>query len=112
MNASKTLATSLALVATLVCCTAFCDTSEIHETALDGDVAKVKALLKANPELVYAKDKDDWTPLHCAVQRDHEELVKIFLANKANINAKASASDGATPLHVAAAEGHKAMAEL
>jgi hypothetical protein len=34
---------------------AFC--GEIHQAARNGDLAKVEALLKDNPDLVFAKDK-------------------------------------------------------
>ena len=42
---------------------AFC--GEIHDAAKDGDLEKVKALLKDNPDLVFSKDNDGATPLHC-----------------------------------------------
>ena len=41
---------------------AFC--GEIHEAAKGGDLEKVKALLKANPDLVSSKDQAGATPLH------------------------------------------------
>ena len=49
--------------------TAFC--GEIHDATRVGDLEKVKALLKNNPELVFGKDyskeqKNGWTPLHWA----------------------------------------------
>jgi hypothetical protein len=34
-----------------------------------GDVGKVKALLKGNPDFVFSKDTNGWTPLHFAAAR-------------------------------------------
>lgn len=39
---------------------------EIHDAAKNGDVAKVKALLNKNPELLHAKTSEGKTPLHMA----------------------------------------------
>ena len=36
---------------------------EIHDAAQSGDLEKVKALLKANPDLVFSKDTNGWPPL-------------------------------------------------
>jgi ankyrin repeat protein len=58
----------------LACSTpAFC--GEIHEAAKAGDLAKVKALLKDNPELVSSKDNLGFAPLHLAAQEGHKEVV-------------------------------------
>jgi ankyrin repeat protein len=38
----------------------------IHDAAGDGDLAKVKALLKDNPALAFSKDNNSQTPLHWA----------------------------------------------
>ena len=55
---------AVTLVALVWSCLAFC--GEIHDAAEDGDLEKVKALLKANPDLVNSKDTNGMTPLHFA----------------------------------------------
>jgi hypothetical protein len=83
----------------------------IDEAARDGDLAKVKLLLKDHPDLVSSKDeKYGQTPLHIAAFNDHLDVAKLLLANKADVNAKAN--NGSTPLHLAAAKGNKDMVEL
>ena len=85
---------------------AFC--GEIHDAAKDGDLEKVKALLKTNPDLVTSKDTDDRTPLHFAAHEDHKAVAELLLENKANVNAKDDKGD--TPLHWAADKGYKDLA--
>ena len=85
----------LALTATYVVA------APIHDAAGKGDLAKVKALLKANPKLVNLAGKDDATPLHYAVAEGHKAVVEFLLASKADVNAKKT--NGVTPLHIAAA---------
>lgn len=41
----------------------------VHEAAHDSDVARLRALLDADPEPIEAEDEDGdyyWRPLHCA----------------------------------------------
>jgi ankyrin repeat protein len=84
---------------------AFC--GEIHDAAKAGDLAKVKALLKENPELVLSKDKAGFTSLHWAAYKGYKNLAELLLANKADVNARDN--DGWKPLHMAV---HKDMAVL
>ena len=87
----------------------FCN--EIHDAARNGDLAKVKALLSDNPDLVFSKESNSGlTPLTCAASRGRKDVVKLLLANKADVNAKAD--DGATPLCLAADHGHVDVVEL
>ncbi len=84
---------------------------EIHDAAKSGDLEKVKALLKANPDLVFSKDTNGCTPLHLTVQYVHKDMTEFLLTNKADVNAKDIY--GWTPLHMAARfGGHKEMVEL
>jgi len=46
--------------------------SGIHDAALNGDLAKVKALLKTNPDLVFSKDSQGDTPLLHAAEYGHK----------------------------------------
>jgi len=84
---------------------AFC--GEIHSAAEQGDLKKVKVLLKGNPHLVFSKDADGRTPLHLAATRD---VAALLLTNKADVNAKDN--KGWTPLHVVSQYGSKDMADL
>ena len=82
----------------------------LHDAARDGELAKVQALLKDNPDLVFSKDAFGWTPLHYAVVSGQKDVAELLLAHGAEVNAEDN--DGFTPLHVATANGHKEMAEL
>ena len=77
------------------CSLAFC--GEIHQAAWDGDLEKVKTLLKDNPDLVFSKDKINYTPLHVAALKGHKDVMKFLLASKADVNAKDI--NGKTPLN-------------
>ncbi len=83
---------------------------EIHDAAFMGDLQKVKALLKDNPELISSKDHLGKTPLHCAAEEGHKNVAELLLAKGADVNAKTDY--GLTPLHEAAWHSHKDMAKL
>jgi len=88
---------------------AFC--GPIHEAARKGDLPQVRALLRANPELVNSKDENlGATPLFFVAAGDNKDMAELLLANKADVNL--GSRDGQTPLHIAAAVGNKAMVEL
>src|ERR1039458_1585983 len=88
---------------------AYC--GEIHDAAPNGDLEKVKALLKDKPDLVYGKDENyGATPLHLASMEGHRDVAELLLSSKAEVNAKDN--NGWTPLHWAAAGGHLDVAEL
>ena len=86
---------------------------EILRAAKSGNEAAVKALLKIDAELIDARDKDDSTPLHCAVWKGHLEVVSTLLDAGADVNAL-NRNDhwGNTPLHAAAHANHTAIAQL
>jgi ankyrin repeat protein len=86
---------------------AFC--GEIHQAARNGDLAKVEALLKENPDLVFAKDKGGDTPLFWAVVTDRKDISQVLLDNKADVNAK---SDGIPLLHMAILQGYTDEVQL
>jgi ankyrin repeat protein len=75
-----------------------------------GELAKIKAVLVGNPDLISAQGKDGWTLLHYAVVGGHKDVASFLLANKADVNAKDNS--GGTPLHLAAIDGNKDMAQL
>jgi ankyrin repeat protein len=85
---------------------------EIYGAVNAGDLAKVKLLLKENPQLVFSRDRDGMTPLIMAIvqYRNRKGLVAFLLANKADVNAKTT--NGSTPLHVAVWQGDKDVVEM
>ena len=89
---------------------AFNSESKIHVAAKLGDLEKVKALLKGNPDLVFSKDNYGNTPLHEAASNCKKDVAELLLANKADVNAKNNV--GMTPLHEAAVHGCADVAEL
>jgi ankyrin repeat protein len=83
---------------------------EIHDAAAEGNLEKVRLLLKDKPDLVFSKDTNGLTALHWAVNRDHKEVLDFLLANKADVNAKVK--DGGTALHMAVGNSNKYLAAL
>jgi hypothetical protein len=103
-------ATLVALFALASSSPAFC--GEIHEAAKNGDVAKVGALLKHNPTLVFSKATEYYgaTPLHLAAGWGHKDVAQLLLDFKAVVDARND--HGYTPLYMAARSGHKDVVEL
>src|SRR5438876_8977501 len=85
-------------------------TGEIRDAAGKGDLAKVQALLKQNPDLVFSKDDHGNTPLHLAAVKGHKVIAELLLAKHADVNDKEN--HGNTPLHLAAVKSYKEVAEL
>jgi ankyrin repeat protein len=90
--------------------TAATTTIMIHDAALNGDLEKVKALIKDDPNLVFSKDENGATPLLTATVVGHKEVVEMLLATKADVNAKDN--NGNTPLFYAVSIGRKDLVEL
>jgi len=67
---------------------------------LNGDTARVQALLLDSPDLAFYRNKRGRMPLHAAAEGGHIDMVNLLLANKADVNAKSN--DGSTPLFFAA----------
>jgi ankyrin repeat protein len=80
------------------------------EAAENGDIAKVRALLKDNPNLVFSKNLKGSTPVHQAAWKGHGNIVKLLLANNADVNV--TDPSGITPLHAAAVHGHLRVVEI
>src|SRR4051812_10523757 len=74
---------------------------EIHDAARTGDLSRVKALVKSNPELTFAQDGFGLTPVHHAVLGSQKDVVDFLLASNADITV--ADYRGATPLHAAVA---------
>jgi hypothetical protein len=86
------------------------DGDEIHDAARAGDLAKLQALLKADPHLVFSKNGAGETPLLAAAESKHDDAVSLLLANKADVNA--ADVFGMTALHHAVIDGNKELAGL
>ena len=93
----------------------------IHDAARKGDEAKVVALLKQNPELVFSRDKFGNTPLHVAARHNQPAIAALLLANGADVNARnidensvpRNTNGGETPLTLALLPyQHKEILEL
>lgn len=75
------------------------DGDEIHLAAENGNVETVENLLKDDSNLVHARDKDGYTPLHRACYGDHLKTVEVLL--RAGADLEAGTLDGWRPLHSA-----------
>ncbi len=73
---------------------------DIHRAALYGDIEKVERILSKKPELLEARDKLCYTPLHWAASMGYQNMAEILLAKGADVNA--TSDFGITPLHLAA----------
>jgi ankyrin repeat protein len=83
----------------------------LHEAAMNGKLDKARALLKANPDLVFSHASyGSLTPLQFAAEYGHKDVAELLLANKAEVEAK-SYGDW-TPLLSAVFGGHKDLVEL
>jgi len=60
---------------------------DVHEAAKAGDLQKVQALVKANPDAVNLKDGSGRTPLHWAARNDHLGIVEFLLSSGADVQA-------------------------
>jgi ankyrin repeat protein len=86
---------------------------QMIKAAKKGDVVAVKQLLKLEPGLQDARDKDGSTPLHCASWKGHVEVVKVLLDAGADINAKSQNDHyGDTALHAAAHGNQKDVVKV
>ncbi len=85
---------SLVLIALNLSAPAFC--GEIHDAAGIGDVQRVEALLKENPNLAFVKDSRGFTPLHVAAERGQVKVAELLLANK-YVTGSTNSTDFAPP---------------
>ena len=74
--------TSVILLLTTIAASA----DEIHEAAKDGNIAKIKSILKKTPDAINKRDTDYKTPLHYAFINKNKPLVIFLINNGANVN--------------------------
>ena len=84
--------------------------AEIHQEAEAGDLAKVKALMEADPALVNAKDENGRTPLHLAARGKHLDVLRYLVEKDADLNALDN--NGTAPLYTLAGSGQTEAARL
>ena len=70
---------------------------QLHSAAQDGDLPKVKELIEKGYSLNRFDDVSK-TPLHCAVEGDHLDVVQYLIQSGADVNAHEESKIGNTPL--------------
>lgn len=83
--------------------------ADVNVKATD-PTAQINALSREHPDENFALPNMRETPLHLAVANNHKDVVKLLLANKADVNAREFG--GFTPLLSAVLAGHTDIAEL
>ncbi len=86
------------------------DTVEIHEAAKEGNLRKIKNLLKKDPGLLEKKDKYKRTSLHWAGKFGLVEVTEYLLEENAQVNVKDER--GNTPAHLAAMYNNRDVLEI
>lgn len=81
----------------------------LMDLASRGDIEMVKLLIDHDAEVELSEWSRSDTALHYAIKGKHEDVVKLLLDNKANINKPDS--DGTKPLHLASLSGNKKIVE-
>lgn len=84
---------------------------EIHDAVNNGDLEKVRALLKQNLQLVDSKDANGFTPLQLAARKGHKGISDLLLNNGASIGVHDN-KDKSTALFIASRTGHADIVEL
>jgi ankyrin repeat protein len=86
------------------------DPEEMLKACQQGDLDKVRELLKRDSTLVNAKGAHHKTPLHWAAEKNNAELAQLLIGAGADVNAEVSW--GMTPLAWAANMGSREAAEI
>lgn len=86
---------------------------EFIKAAKAGSLERVKALIGEDRTLIYGRDSDGSTALHCAVWKGHQAVVAYLLSVGADVNAHNSNGHwGTTPLHAAAHSNQAVIAQM
>lgn len=105
----KRMFTSAALCAGLLLSAVAYGGQDIFEAITAGDLAKVKAIVDADPQALEARNGYRQTPLILAIQKKKIEVAEYLLARGADVNAKENS--GATPLSYAITGGFAGLAK-
>jgi ankyrin repeat protein len=84
----------------------------IFAAAIQGDVARLEALLAENRSLISAVSPDGWTPLHLAAHFGQTEAARLLLNKGAKVDARSTNALHNCPLHAAAAGGSANVVKL
>lgn len=71
-----------------------------HKAAQTGNVEQLDYEVKANKNVVKAKDENGWTPLHEGARAGYVDVVKLLVENGADVNDK-TGPEGGTALYFA-----------
>lgn len=77
--------------------------SALHKAAIGMEVDSIENLLISDPLLIENADFCGWTALHWAAHRGNEDILRSFVAQKADCNKLTM--NGSSPLHQAAWSG-------
>lgn len=84
----------------------------IFAASILGDAARLEELLTGNRSLVSAVSSDGWTPLHLAAFFGKEDAARLLLNKGASVQARSTNPMTNTPLHAAAAGRHPEIVKL
>ena len=89
-----------------------CGESSIRHAARYGNIEAVKQHVVAGTDINAHGGKYDGTALHEAAAQGHKEIVELLIEEGADVHAKVNSGleGGMTPLHWAAREGRKEVA--
>ncbi|XP_069825414.1 ankyrin repeat domain-containing protein 50-like isoform X2 [Dendropsophus ebraccatus] len=82
----------------------------LHASCWQGDVEMAHLLVEAGRANCNAFDKENRTPFHCAAWRGQANIAQLLISKGAFTDAQCS--QGATPLCIAAQEGHYELARV
>ncbi|MFZ5952186.1 MAG: ankyrin repeat domain-containing protein [Candidatus Rifleibacteriota bacterium] len=84
--------------------------NDFLKAAENGDLAKLKKMVEAMPEIIKTRDKDEWTALMYAARFGKVKAVEYLLTKGASV--EETDGEGQTALHHAAWSGRKDVCEF
>jgi ankyrin repeat protein len=84
--------------------------AQMLAAARNGNVDKVRDMLRRDARLANARSPDGVPAVHLAAGGGHAELVALLIENGADVNARDA--NGWTPLHLAAAHGSGPLVQV